>query len=103
MHRMNHDSPFAALGNTRDTAEVEAQVAAIVGSFAPGHDLTRVGGAFDLLDRAFDGRLSGYQKLKTLYHNRAHTNEVVLCTPRACCTACTWPAMAWTATTLMRR
>lgn len=82
MNRMNHDSPFAALGNTRDTAEVEAQVAAIVGSFAPGHDLTRVGGAFDLLDRAFDGRLSGYQKLKTLYHNRTHTNEVVLCTAR---------------------
>lgn len=82
MHRMNHDSPFAALGNTRDTAEVEAQVAAIVGSFAPGHDLTRVGGAFDLLDRAFDGRLSGYQKLKTLYHNRTHTNEVVLCAAR---------------------
>jgi hypothetical protein len=102
MHRMNHDSPFAALGNTRDTAEVEAQVAAIVGSFAPGHDLTRVGGAFDLLDRAFDGRLSGYQKLKTLYHNRT-TPTRWCCVPRACCTACTWPARAWTATTSMRR
>ena len=79
---MNHDSPFAALGNTRDTPEVEAQVAAIVDSFAPGHDLTRVGGAFELLDRAFDGNLPGYQKLKTLYHNRSHTNEVVLCTAR---------------------
>ncbi len=79
---MNYDSPFAALGNTRDTAEVEAQVAAIVGSFAPGHDLTRVGGAFGLLDRAIDGNLAGYQKLKTLYHNRTHINEVVLCTAR---------------------
>ena len=58
MHRMNHDSPFAALGNTRDTAEVEAQVGAIVRGFAPGHNLTRVGGAFDLLNRAFDGKLS---------------------------------------------
>ena len=79
---MNHDSPFAALGNTRDTPEVEAQVAAIVRGFAPGHDLARVGGAFELLDRAFDGDLDGYQKLKTLYHNRMHTNEVVLCTAR---------------------
>ena len=79
---MTYDSPFAALGNTRDTPEVEAQVVAIVRSFAPGHDLTRVGGAFDLLNRAFDGNLSGYQQLKTLYHNRTHTNEVVLCTAR---------------------
>jgi hypothetical protein len=79
---MIHDSPFAALGNTRDTPEVQAQVAAIVGSFAPGHDLTRVGASFELLNRAFDGNLSGYQKLKTLYHNRTHTNEVVLCTAR---------------------
>jgi hypothetical protein len=79
---MNHDSPFTALGNTRDTGEVEAQVLAIVRSFAPEHDLARVGGAFELLDRAFDGNLPGYQKLKTLYHNRTHTNEVVLCTAR---------------------
>ncbi len=79
---MNHDSPFLALGNIRDTGEVEAQVAGIVGSFAPGHDLSRVRTAFDLLDRAFDGRLPGYQNLKTLYHNRSHTNEVVLCTAR---------------------
>lgn len=79
---MNQDSPFAALGNTRDTPEVEAQVAAIVRNFAPGHDLTRVGVTFELLNRAFDGNLDGYQKLKTLYHNRTHTNEVVLCTAR---------------------
>ncbi len=79
---MNHDSPFLALGNIRDTGEVEAQVAGIVRSFAPGHDLARVTAAFDLLDRAFDGRLAGYQNLKTLYHNRSHTNEVVLCTSR---------------------
>lgn len=79
---MNHDSPFAALGNTLDTGEVESQVAEIVRAFAPGHDLARIGGAFSLLDRAFDGELPGYQKLKTLYHNRTHTNEVVLCSAR---------------------
>ncbi len=79
---MNHDSPFAALGNVSDTGEVEAQVAGIVRSFAPGHDLARVRQAFGLLDSAFDGGLPGYQRLKTLYHNRTHTNEVVLCTAR---------------------
>ncbi|MDP3511654.1 MAG: hypothetical protein Q8S20_02800 [Sulfuritalea sp.] len=79
---MTDDSPFAALGNTRDTGEVEAQVGEIILAFAPGHDLQRVADAFALLDRAFDGELPGYQKLKTLYHNRTHTNEVVLCTAR---------------------
>lgn len=81
-HTMNQDSPFAALGNTRDSAEVEAQVATIVHAFAPGHELSRLGAAFRLLDRAFAGDLPGYQKLKTLYHNRGHTNEVVLCAAR---------------------
>ena len=79
---MNYDSPFAALGNTSDTGEVEAQVGDIVRSFAPGHDLSRIADTFGLLDRAFDGGLPGYQKLKTLYHNRTHTNEVVLCSVR---------------------
>ena len=79
---MNQNSPFAAIGNVEDTGEVEAQVGAIVQSFAPGHDLTRVAATFALLDRAFDGKLPGYQNLKTLYHNRTHTNEVVLCTAR---------------------
>ncbi|MDP1981914.1 MAG: hypothetical protein Q8K23_05185 [Sulfuritalea sp.] len=79
---MNRDSPFAALGNTRDTGEVEAQVGATIRAFAPEHDLQRVADVFALLDSAFDGELPGYQKLKTLYHNRTHTNEVVLCTSR---------------------
>lgn len=79
---MAYDSPFAALGNVHDTGEVEAQVAGIVHAFAPGHDLQRIAGAFRLLDRAFEGELSGYQKLRTLYHNRSHTNEVVLCAAR---------------------
>ncbi|MCF8179603.1 MAG: HD domain-containing protein [Sulfuritalea sp.] len=79
---MNSNSPFSALGNIRDTGEVEAQVRDIVRAFAPAHDLSRISGAFDLLDRAFDGKLPGYQKLKTPYHNRSHTNEVVLCSAR---------------------
>lgn len=79
---MNISSPFSALGNIRDTGEVEAQVRNIVLAFAPAHDLSRIADAFDLLDRAFDGKLPGYQKLKTPYHNRSHTNEVVLCSAR---------------------
>jgi hypothetical protein len=79
---MTYDSPFAALGNTRDTGEVEAQVGEIVRSFSPGHDLKRVTDTFSLLNRAIEGELPGYQKLRTLYHNRSHTNEVVLCAAR---------------------
>lgn len=79
---MNIDSPFAALGNVSDTGEVEAQVASIVGCFAPGHDMARIAAAFSLLDRAFAGALPGYRRLQTLYHNRTHTNEVVLCAAR---------------------
>ncbi len=79
---MTYDSPFAAVGSVTDTGEIQAQVAHIVQSFAPGHDLARVHDAFGLLDRTFSGQLPGYQQLKTLYHNRSHTNEVVLCTAR---------------------
>ena len=79
---MMQGSPFLALGNISDTGEVQAQVAQIVLSFAPGHDLSRVSAAFDLLDRTFSGGLQGYQQLQTLYHNRSHTNAVVLCAAR---------------------
>lgn len=79
---MTHNSPFAALGNTGDTGEVAAKVGAIVHSFTPDHDLTRLSVAFTLLDLALAGNLPGYQPLKTLYHNRSHVNEVALCTAR---------------------
>ncbi len=78
----NYDSPFAALGNISDTGEVEAEVGRIVHAFSPGHDLSRIADGFSLLVRAFDGEVPGYHKLKTLYHNRNHFNEVVLCTAR---------------------
>lgn len=77
-----YDSPFAAIGDTRDTREVEAQVGKIIHTFLPDHDLARVAAAFRLLDSALEGGLPGYQKLKTLYHNRNHINEVVLCAAR---------------------
>jgi len=51
---LTYDSPFAAIGNTRDTQEVEAKVGAIVHSFAPGHDLSRITRTFSLLDRAVE-------------------------------------------------
>jgi len=79
---MTYDSPFAALGNTSDTSAVEQEVGRIVRSFAPDHDLARITRTFSLLKGALDGSLPGYQKLKTLYHNRNHANEVVLCAAR---------------------
>lgn len=79
---MLKDAPSAALGNITDTGEVQAQVSDIVRSFAPGHDLARIERGFAVLDQAFAGSLRGYQELQTLYHNRSHTNEVVLCSAR---------------------
>lgn len=75
-------SVFAALGNIHDTGEVQSRVNEIVHEFSPDHDLERVNSAFMLLDQAFAGNLPGYEKLKTPYHNRMHTNEVVLCSAR---------------------
>ena len=76
------DRPSLALGNITDTAEVQAQVADIVRRFAPGHDMSRVDAAFELVRRGFRGELDGFAPLKTLYHNVVHTNEVVLCAAR---------------------
>jgi hypothetical protein len=79
---MKYDSPFFAIGEISNTAAVEEQVGVIVRSFAPAHDLARITNAFSLLERALDGELPGYLELKTLYHNRSHVNEVVLCAAR---------------------
>ena len=76
------ERPSTALGNITDLGEVEAQVTGIVRGFAPAHDMSRVNEGFALLRSAFAGELSGYAPLQTLYHNRIHTNEVVLCTAR---------------------
>lgn len=73
---------FTMLDNVHDTGEVQSRVNEIVAEFSSGHDLTQINRAFSLLDRAFDGGLAGYDRLKTPYHNRMHTNEVVLCAAR---------------------
>lgn len=76
------ERPSLALGNIKDSGEVEAQVVDILGRFAPGHDTARIRGIFEMLRQAFSGQLTGYRDLRTLYHNQSHTNEVVLCTAR---------------------
>lgn len=76
------DRPSMALGNITDTGEVEAEVSEIIRRFSPQHDLGRIADTFGILQAAFDGKLPGYLPLKTRYHNRMHTNEVVLCTAR---------------------
>lgn len=63
-------------------ALVRAQVAVILRDIAPRYELRRVERMFGLMARAYDGRLPGYQRLQTLYHNHLHTLEVVLCTAR---------------------
>ncbi|HLA35192.1 MAG TPA: hypothetical protein VJ001_10055 [Rhodocyclaceae bacterium] len=79
---MSSESPFLALGNVVDPGEVRAQVEAIVASFAPGHDASRIVRTFDLVNTAFSGALPGYRSLRTPYHDSIHTHEVTLCTAR---------------------
>lgn len=65
-----------------DYEETRRQVEAIVLDMSPRHDLGRIDRLFALVARACEGRLPGYQKLQTLYHNDQHTLEVVLCATR---------------------
>lgn len=67
---------------TDDYEETRRHVEAIVLDMAPQHDMRRIDGLFALVACACDGRLPGYQKLQTLYHNSQHTLEVVLCAAR---------------------
>lgn len=65
-----------------DFARTKTEVGATIRDFAPQHDMARIERIFDLVERACDGRLPGYQKLQTLYHNYQHTLEVTLCAAR---------------------
>lgn len=67
---------------TDDYEETRRHVEAIVLDMAPQHDMRRIDGLFALVACACEGRLPGYQKLQTLYHNSQHTLEVVLCAAR---------------------
>lgn len=62
--------------------ETRRQVALVVRDMSPTHDLRRIDRLFALVARACAGRLDGYQKLQTLYHNDQHMLEVVLCATR---------------------
>lgn len=72
----------AYIANSDSFDEIFERISGIVHSFAPDHDMGRVGEVSRYVERGFSGNLSGYQDLQTLYHNRAHTLEVVLCTAR---------------------
>jgi hypothetical protein len=76
------DSPAQEIGNSRDFAEVRAEVQRLVRAFAPGHDMRLIDHAFDLLEAGCTGRLDGYAALQTPYHDRVHMLEVVLCSVR---------------------
>lgn len=70
------------IANSDDFDEIFERISGIVHAFLPNHDMGRIGEVSQYVARAFEGDLSGYQDLQTLYHNRAHTLEVVLCTAR---------------------
>jgi hypothetical protein len=77
------DYRFATGTNLQDDFQTaRRQVEEIVRETDPGHDFTNIGRLFALVERAFDGRLPGYQRLQTLYHDHFHTLEVVLCAAR---------------------
>ncbi|MCX8018196.1 MAG: hypothetical protein N2690_09900, partial [Rhodocyclaceae bacterium] len=76
------DIPSLEIGNSRDLAEVRAEVHRLVGLIAPGHDLGPIDAAFALMDAACEGRLDGFLPLATPYHDQAHLMEVVLCSAR---------------------
>lgn len=62
--------------------ETRRQVELVVRDMSPTHDMQRIDRLFALVARACAGRLDGYQKLQTLYHNDQHMLEVVLCATR---------------------
>jgi hypothetical protein len=71
-----------ALGNSRDFGTIRAEVMRLVRAIEPGHDLSYIERAFDLIEAGCSGRLSGYAPLNTPYHDEAHVLEVVLCCVR---------------------
>ncbi|MEW6164274.1 MAG: hypothetical protein AB1642_04350 [Pseudomonadota bacterium] len=76
------DSPSLEIGNSHDFGEIREQVHRIVGDIAPGHDMRPIDQAFALIEAGCQGRLAGYERLLTPYHDQGHVLEVVLCSAR---------------------
>lgn len=75
-------SPWKAIGAADDPESVWGAIKALLLRIDPGHDLTVVRCVFDFVVAIFDGRIAGYRPLRTPYHNRTHTLEVVVCAAR---------------------
>lgn len=76
------DSPASEIGNSRDFGEIREQVLRLVRAIAPGHEMTYIDAAFDLIEASCHGRVAGYESLLTPYHDQGHMLEVVLCSAR---------------------
>lgn len=76
------DSPSQEIRNSHDFGEVHAEVRRLLRMIAPGHEMAYIDRAFALVEAGCAGRLDGYARLQTPYHDRDHMLEVVLCSVR---------------------
>ncbi len=67
------------LFNNDDPEVVWGRVTDIIRSMSPAYDFTLVRSAYDDVLRLFRGEYPGYGSIKTLYHDRTHTLDVLSC------------------------
>jgi hypothetical protein len=78
---LGHDK-LRRLFDSGDPDQVWPLAAEIVERVRPGHDLAAVKQVYDDMVALFAGDLPGYQKVRTPYHNLAHTLGTFLCSAR---------------------
>ncbi len=76
-----HPTPAAIneLFNNDDPEVVWGRVTDIIHCISPAYDFTLVRSVYDDVLRLFRGDYPGYGSIKTLYHDRTHTLDVLLC------------------------
>jgi len=76
-----HPTPAEINGlfNNDEPEVVWAKVTDIIRSMSPACDFTLLRSVYDDVLRLFRGEYPGYGSIKTLYHDRTHTLDVLLC------------------------
>lgn len=72
-------APIDDLFNNGDPQIVWEKLTAIILRVNPDYDFTLIRAVYDDVQRLFRGEYPGYSPIKTLYHDQAHTLEVLLC------------------------
>lgn len=67
------------LFNNNDPEVVWVKVAGIIRCMSPSYDFTLLRSVYDDVLCLFRGEYPGYGSIKTLYHDRTHTLDVLLC------------------------